>query len=54
VAAIFVGGLSSGITMTARLPSSRAASATACAWFPDEYAATPFFSRSGGSWETAL
>jgi hypothetical protein len=41
VAATFVGGASAGIRITARVPVSAAASATAWAWLPDEYAATP-------------
>jgi hypothetical protein len=46
--------VSSGITMTAVVPSSRADSATACAWLPDEYAATPRASWSAGSELIAL
>jgi hypothetical protein len=34
-------GASDGITMTAGISHSRAASATPCAWLPEEQATTP-------------
>jgi hypothetical protein len=40
--------------ITAGTPSSDAASATACAWLPDEKAATPRDRCSSGSEEIAL
>jgi len=41
VAASFAGGASDGITISAGMPKSFAASATACAWFPEEKATAP-------------
>jgi hypothetical protein len=49
-----VGGESAGIRFTAVVPASLAASATAWAWFPDEYATTPAASCSGDSRLIAL
>ncbi len=47
MAAILSAGASFGITMVARTPSSRAASATAWAWLPEEKATTPRERSSG-------
>ena len=47
MAATLSAGASFGITIVARAWSSRAASATACAWFPDEKATTPRVRSSG-------
>jgi len=54
VAAIFPAGASSGIRITARASSSRAASESACAWLPDDTVATPRARSSAVSDATAL
>src|SRR5690606_29617276 len=45
---------SDGMTIVARTPSSRAASAIACAWLPDENAITPARRCAGASFAIAL
>jgi hypothetical protein len=47
-------GASFGITIVAEVPSSRLARATACAWFPDEYATTPRARSASGICAIAL
>ena len=47
MAASLPGGASDGITITDGMSSSRAASAIACAWLPDENAITPARRCSG-------
>jgi hypothetical protein len=42
-------GAFTGITTVAGTPKRRAASATACAWFPDDGATTPRARASGAS-----
>ena len=54
VRATFTGAALSGITIVARTPSSAAAAATPCAWFPLESATTPLAIRSRGVDERAL
>jgi hypothetical protein len=54
VAASLPGGASSGIRITARAPSSRAASASACPWLPEETVATPRARSPSLSAATAL
>jgi hypothetical protein len=41
VASSFTRGASVGMMIVVGIESSRPASATACAWLPDEYASTP-------------
>ena len=43
-----------GMTIVAGRPSIRHDRATACAWFPDEYASTPRFRSASGIREIAL
>jgi hypothetical protein len=47
-------GALSGMTMTARTPSRRAARATPCAWLPLEWVTTPAAARSADSCAIAL
>ena len=47
-------GASCGITITEGMPSSRADSAMACAWLPDEKAITPARRCSGVNCASAL
>jgi hypothetical protein len=54
VAATLPAGASSGIRITARAPCSRAASASACAWLPDDTVATPRSRSPSLSEATAL
>jgi hypothetical protein len=41
-------GASAGITIVDEVPSSRAANATAWAWFPEENARTPVWRSAAG------
>lgn len=51
VASTFEWGASVGITSVAAIPKWRAARATACAWFPEEYATTPRTRSASGIWK---
>ena len=42
------------MTIVALMPNNRHASATACAWFPDEYVSTPRARSASGMREIAL
>ena len=54
VRASFTAGASAGMTMVAAMPRSRAASATPCAWLPEETAITPFARSASESDDSAL
>ena len=54
MAATLAAGASCGITIVAGTARMRAASATACAWLPDEYATTPARRCSGVNRDRAL